>query len=68
MLENLNYFFVHCAIGKDICVDVTTKKTCDKINKTDVLIAMSNETTLQKTEQQASEGEESEKVGKNLNN
>ena len=64
MLENLTYFFVHCALGKDICVDVTTKKTCDMINKTDVLISMSNETTLQKFEQQASEDEESKKVGK----
>ena len=57
-------FLVFSDLGKDVCVDVTTEKTCVTINETDVLITMSNGTTLQKTEQQASEYEESEKVGK----
>ena len=68
LLEILTMFLVLSNLGKDVCVDVTTEKTCDTINETDVLIAISNEATLQKTEQQASEGKESEKVGKNLNN
>ena len=64
LLEILTMFLVLSDLGKDVCVDVTTEKTCDKINETDVLIAMSNEATLQKTEQQVSDDEESKKVGK----
>ena len=63
-LQNLILFLVHFDLGKDICVDVTTKKTYGTINEPDVLIAMSNETTPQKTEQLASEDEDGEKVGK----
>ena len=57
-------FLVHFDVGKDICVDVTTKKTYGTINEHDVLIVMSNETTPQKTEQLACEDEDGEKVGK----
>ena len=63
-LQTPSLFLVHFDVGKDICVDVTTDNSCDKINKHDVLIVMSNETTPQKTEQLACEDEEGEKVGK----
>ena len=63
-LQNLILFLVHFDLGKDICVDVTTDNTCNKINEPDVLIVMSNETTSQKTEQLASEDEDGEEVGK----
>ena len=63
-LQNLILFLVLSDLGKDICVDVTTDNTCNKINEHDVLIVMSTETTPQKTEQLASEDEDGEEVGK----
>ena len=63
VVTNPSLFIVHFDVGKDICVNVTTDNTCDKINEHDVLIVMCNETTPQKTEQLASEDEDVEEVG-----
>ena len=61
VLENLTLFFVHSALGKDIWVKVTLDKTCDAISETDVLITVSIETNLQKTE---TVGKKSEQLDK----
>ena len=61
VLENLTLFLVHSALGKDIWVKVTLDKTCDTISETDVLITVSIETNLQKTE---TVGKKSEQLDK----